>query len=297
MLTATFYGVRGSTPCSCDGTRAFGGNTSCVLVEVDGEAPIILDLGTGARYLGLDLLARYAGSDVPFRATALVTHLHWDHIQGTPFFKPLLTAGARLDIVGPVQDGSSLAAEFTQFVRPPVFPVSLDQLPGQVCFRDAGNESLTVGSATITVFDVPHVGATNGYRIDAGGGSLAYLSDHQQPLDGSLDVPDHILESCRDVDVLIHDAQYDAAELAQRQDWGHCTPEYALELARRCRARRLVLFHHDPTHDDDWICAAVARVQRQAGPELTVMGAFEGLRITSTSPGQPQQLLRQPAVG
>jgi phosphoribosyl 1,2-cyclic phosphodiesterase len=282
MLTATFYGVRGSTPCSCDATRGFGGNTSCVLIELGGEAPIVLDLGTGARYLGVDLLARHADPETRgFRCTALISHLHWDHIQGIPFFKPLLTHGAALEIVGPHQEGSTLEAEFNQFVRPPVFPVALGQLPGQVRFRDATDEKLTIGSAIVTAFPVPHVGPTNGYRIDGGGGSIAYLSDHQQPFDGSLRLPDHVVEHCLDVDILIHDAQFDVAEFAQRSDWGHCTPDFALELARRCRARRLVLFHHDPSHNDDWIAAAVARTQRLAGPQIEVIGASEGLRLTS----------------
>lgn len=288
MLRATFFGVRGSTPCSCEGTRAFGGNTSCVLVEVAGEPPIILDLGTGARYLGLELLARQAqrsagsgGRPMPFRGTALVTHLHWDHIQGIPFFRPLLDPAARLHLVGPAQPGSTVEAELSRFLQPPAFPVTLQQLPGQITWCDASNERIRIGSATVTAFDVPHVGPTNGYRIDAGGGSLAYLSDHQQPHDGSHEVPDHIVAACADVDVLIHDAQYDAAEFEQRRDWGHCTADYALELARRCRARRLVLYHHDPTHDDDWICATVSRVQRQAGPTIEVIGAHERLQLTS----------------
>lgn len=291
MLTVTFYGVRGSTPCSCDDTRAHGGNTSCVLVEVEGEvAPIILDLGTGARYLGADLVARHPEGSV--RATALVTHLHWDHIQGIPFFKPLLVAGNEVEIVGPPQGANSIGAELTSFLRPPAFPVPLDQLPGRISFRDAANETFQLGSARVTVFDVPHVGATNGYRIDAGGGSIAYISDHQQPLDGSHDVPNHIVEACAGVDVLIHDAQYDAAEFAQRANWGHCTPDFALELARRAGARRLVLYHHDPSHDDDWVSGTVARIQAAAGPSIEVIGASERLSLHSGT-----QLLTGPTVG
>jgi phosphoribosyl 1,2-cyclic phosphodiesterase len=324
MLTATFYGVRGSTPCSCDGTRGIGGNTSCVLVAVDDADPIVLDLGTGARYLGHDLVAgRHSvdqhsvdqhsvdqrsvdqhsvdqhsvdqhsvdqhSVDRPFRATALITHLHWDHIQGAPFFKPLLTAGAELEMVGPCQPGSSLEAEITQFVRPPAFPVSLAQMPGRVSFRDATNERFAVGPVAVTVFDVPHVGPTNGYRLDGGGGSIAYVSDHQQPCDGSLHVPDSIVEACLDVDILVHDAQFDANEFAQRSDWGHCTPEFALALAHRCRARRLVLFHHDPAHHDEWVNDTVVRIQAEAATGLEVIGAFEGLRLHSgaSQPGSP----------
>ena len=279
MLNATFYGVRGSTPCSCDSTRGFGGNTSCVLVDVPGEAPIICDLGTGVRYLGRDIGAQGLGAD--FTATALVSHLHWDHIQGVPFFLPVLQAGSKLEIVGPRQRGSSLEAEFAKFVTPPAFPVPIADLPGEITYREATGETLEIGSATVNCFPVEHVGATNGYRIDAGSGSLAYISDHQQPLDGSHDVPDDVVEACRDVDILVHDAQFDAEEFSVRSNWGHCTPDFALELARRSGAKRLVLFHHDPSHDDAWVAATVDRIQGEAGSELAVIGAAEGLCLAS----------------
>jgi ribonuclease BN (tRNA processing enzyme) len=296
MLSATFYGVRGSTPCSCDGTRQFGGNTSCVLVEIPGEVPIILDLGTGLRYLGRDLLARRelkvangvgpgpgleADDQEPFRAVALVSHLHWDHIQGIPFFKPILQADSSLEVIGPRQPGSSLQAELTRFIRPPAFPVGLDQLPGEIRFQDVTDEVLRIGSVQITCFAVPHVGPTNGYRIDAGGASLAYISDHQQPDDGSLDLPADLVASCEGVDILVHDAQFDAVELSQKPDWGHCTADYAAELARRCGARRLVLYHHDPSHDDDWVREVVKRTQDAAGDDIEIIGAAEGLRLVS----------------
>lgn len=283
MLSATFYGVRGSTPCSGESTNGYGGNTSCVLVEVPGQDPIICDLGTGLRYLGRDL--EQSPRRRPFSGTALISHLHWDHIQGLPFFRPVLGPGAHLELIGPRQEfGRSLASAFERFVCPPVFPVSLANLPGSFSYRDACDEVLQVGRATVTCFTVPHVGPTNGYRIDAGHGSVAYLSDHQQPLDGSHDVPEDIVEACRGVDILIHDAQFDADEFAERADWGHCTPDFALELARRCGARRLVLFHHDPAHDDDWIRSTVERVQAAAGEELVVIGAAEGMRLVSGCP-------------
>ena len=286
MLTVTFYGVRGSTPCSGDEIRRYGGNTSCVLVEPLGDDPIILDLGTGLRRLGLDMVAGRIGSRGPagspcLTATALVSHLHWDHIQGVPFFKPMLEPGGRLRIIGPVQDGMSCAAAFAQFLRPPAFPVSLDVLPGEASFADVTDEQFEIGEAKVSSFSVPHTGPTNGYRIDLGGASVVYISDHQMPIDGSHHLGDDLIEWCRDVDILIHDAQYDADEFAQRAHWGHCTPDYALELARAAGASRLVLYHHDPAHDDDWIDAMVADVQARAGGAIEVLGAAEGLRLTS----------------
>src|SRR5918999_5308014 len=118
VLNVTFYGVRGSTPCPSEQTRRYGGNTACVALEVPGEDPIILDLGTGLRFFGLT-----QPTDGSFRGTALVTHLHWDHVQGLPFFVPVDRPGARLDVIGPKQEGVDLAAAFEEFMRPPYFPV------------------------------------------------------------------------------------------------------------------------------------------------------------------------------
>ena len=282
MLTATLYGVRGSTPCSCDETRIYGGNTSCVVVEIDGEAPIILDLGTGLRYYGRDWISRFPLDEGHrFAGTALVSHLHWDHIQGTPFFRPLLQAGSSLEIVAPCQPGSAVEEAFTSFIKPPVFPVPLQDLAGTFTYRDSRDEVFSLGSAKVSSFAVEHVGPTNGYRIDMGSASIAYVSDHQQPMDGGHDVPASLVEVCEGVDILIHDAQFDRAEFAQHPDWGHCTAEYALAVAEQCDAKRLVLFHHDPGHDDAWVRETVDRVTKLAGGSIEVIGAEEGMVLVS----------------
>lgn len=279
MLEITFYGVRGSTPCSCDATRLVGGNTSCVLVRLADSPPIILDMGTGLRYLGAEL-AKELG-DQPFEGTALVSHLHWDHVQGLPFFVPLLRDGARLTLVGPPQDGDTLQGTIEAFVKPPLFPVDLQLLPGTVDFVEAENETFAAGSATITVAPIEHVGITNGYRVQNGTGSVAYLSDHQAPVDGSQDVPAAVVELCRGVDVLIHDAQYDEAEFEVKATWGHSTVEYAVSVAKAAGVQRLVLFHHDPAHDDVWIEDALETAQGLAGPDIEVLVAREGMTLRS----------------
>lgn len=282
MLEVTFYGVRGSTPCSCDATRGIGGNTSCVLVRVGDDDPIILDCGTGLRYLGQDLDTGPDGA--PFRGTALLTHLHWDHVQGLPFFLPILRDGSLLRVVGPVQEVGTLADEVKSFVRPPLFPVDLDVLPGTISFDELCGGSFDVGSATVTVGAVPHVGNTNGYRVEKGDASVAYLSDHQQPAGGSFDVPESVLELCADVDILVHDAQYDDDEFDAKSTWGHSTPAFAAEVAKRSGAKRLVLFHHDPNHGDDWVEAMHEKTQRLAGNSLEVILAREGLSLRSGAP-------------
>lgn len=272
MLDITFFGVRGSTPCSGPSVARYGGNTSCVVVEVPGEDPIVCDLGTGVRYYGIQL-----DEARPFRATALLTHLHWDHIQGLPFFGPILRPGSQLDVIGPAQTEGSLEAAIAEALAPPMFPVPVCELPGDLRIREVDGTCFPVGSATVTAFPVPHVGPTNGYRIDAGGVSMAYISDFQQPVDGSLGIPDGVAEHCRGVDVLIHDAQYAPDEFARKSNWGHCTVRYAVETARVAEVGRLVLYHHDPLHDDAWIDRAVAGAREAAGGAFEVLAAEEGM--------------------
>ncbi|CAN5688160.1 MBL fold metallo-hydrolase [soil metagenome] len=276
MLNVTFYGVRGSTPCPCDANRRYGGNTACVALESPGVDPIVLDLGTGLRFWGQGLPA-----DGSFRGSALVTHLHWDHVQGLPFFAPVDRPGARLDVYAPSPDDGSLADAFGEFMRPPYFPVRASDLRGDIRFHEADDTDLMVGEAKVRVRNVPHVGRTNGYRIELAGSTVAYVSDHQQPQDGSMDVADSVLDLCDGADLLIHDAQFTDGEFAEKSHWGHCTVDYAVEVARRSGVRRLVLFHHDPAHGDDMIdalCAHARSVSGGEGPD-EVLAASEGLSI------------------
>lgn len=247
-------------------------------VEVAGEDPIVLDLGTGLRLFG-----QSTPKDVPFRGTALLTHLHWDHVQGLPFFVPILAPGAELDVYGPAQESGTLAEAFDTFLCPPYFPVTLTQLPGDVRFHDVSDGELTIGRATVRVRQVPHLGPTNGYRIDWDGASVAYISDHQSPgADGAEDarVADSVLDLCRDVDLLVHDAQYTTEEWAVKSNWGHCSVDYALRVAEESGARRLVLFHHDPAHGDDQMDELLVRA-RACGSDLEeVIAAAEGMTIS-----------------
>ena len=284
MLDVTFYGVRGSTPCCDDRSVRYGGNTSCVLLQAADQDPIILDLGTGLRYYG-DVFART--STAPFRGTALVTHLHWDHVQGLPFFRPLHSPGAHLDIVGTGGE-RTLREAFGEFMTPPYFPIRVDDLIGNVSFRDVHDETLQIGDAIVTVRPVPHVGATNGYRVDWAGASVAYVSDHQQPMHDGTSVADSVLELCDGVDLLIHDAQFTDDEFADRPHWGHCTIEYALEVARQAKVRALVLFHHDPSHHDEFLDGVSADASRRSA-QLglgAVFTAYEGLRVTLGPPSR-----------
>lgn len=247
-MQVTFHGVRGSTPCHGPLTAKYGGNTACVSIAVEGQRPLLLDLGTGLRYFGQ---AYKAKSNDPIDAVALVTHMHWDHIQGLPFFSPIIRDGARLEIYGPKQnDGRSFFEAVSGAIRQPTFPVELHDLRGKFEFHDVENDSFMVDDFHVTSRSVPHNGPTVGYRIEIGGVSVAYISDHQQPLDGSFALPEGVRELAEDVDLLIHDSQFTAEEFALKANWGHCTADFATQIAVACRAKRIALFHHDPDRTD-----------------------------------------------
>jgi phosphoribosyl 1,2-cyclic phosphodiesterase len=269
-----FYGVRGSTPSVSEANSRYGGNTACVVLEEPGEDPIIFDMGTGLRIYGV-----VAPADGTFSGTALVTHLHWDHVQGLPFFPPIFHPGSHLTVFAPSQEPASLGETFERLMQPPFFPVKPHELGGSIDFRGIGAQTMSVGGRTVTARPVPHVGSTLGYRVQGLDGSVAYISDHQAPRDLATVSPD-VLELAHGVDVLIHDAQYTPAEFAIKATWGHCTTEYALLVAKAAQVRRLVMFHHDPTHSDTQIDRLYTDLQRAAeGTGVEVLVAHEGLVV------------------
>lgn len=279
-MQVTFHGVRGSTPCSCEGNHRYGGNTACVSLEVPGSDPVVFDLGTGLRFFG-----ESQPHDGSFRAHALVTHLHWDHVQGLPFCVPVNRPGAQLEVYGPPQADTDLAAAFDEFMRPPYFPVGVADLLGDIRFHTVGEDGFVAGDAKVRSRYVPHIGATLGFRVELGGSTVAYISDHQQPQDGRLDVAEAALELADGADLLIHDAQYLPEEFEVKRHWGHCTIDYALHVAKEAGAKRLALFHHDPAHTDDVIDDVVlAANDRADGLGLDeVVAASEGLTLEFSS--------------
>jgi phosphoribosyl 1,2-cyclic phosphodiesterase len=274
-VQASFFGVRGSCPCPTEVNRRYGGNTACVALTVPDEPPIVFDLGTGLRLFG-----DTQPTDGTFSATALLTHLHWDHVQGLPFFPPVDRHGARLDVYGPVQEKGTLAEVFGDFMRPPYFPIHFSELRGTIAFHDVSEDDFAVGNAKVRVRMVPHIGPTVGYRVQWQGITVAYISDHQAPL-GLDSLADSVLELSEGADLLIHDAQYTNAEFEYKSHWGHCTVDYAVWVAREAGVRNLVLFHHDPAHDDDEVdrllAGAVETSARIGGPP--VIAASEGLKL------------------
>lgn len=267
-VEVTFWGVRGSSPCHGPDVARYGGNTSCVHVAVPGHGPILLDIGTGARYFGANW-----PDEQPFHGTCLLTHLHWDHVLGLPFFPPVLRPGNTLDVHAPRQaDGRAVSDAFDSMLCPPFFPVGLDVFPGEVRFHEHDADEFEIGEVRVVARHVPHIGPTLGYRLEWNGTAITYISDHQQP--DHFDVPDAVAELCDGADLLIHDAQFTPDEFDRKRDWGHCTVEFACRLARECGVSALALFHHDPTHDDDQLDAMVAEATADCD-DLRVIAARE----------------------
>ena len=268
-------GVRGSTPAPGPEFVRYGGNTSCVAVARDDEPPtLVLDAGTGLQRLTQVLDGR------PFRGSILLGHLHWDHTHGLPFFRAGDNPDAHVDVHMPAQ-GDPVEV-LARVLSPPHFPIGPGDLRGDWQFHALEPGESAIEGFTVTAREIPHKGGrTFGYRVSDGRASIAYLSDHS-PItlgpgpEGLGEYHDAALELARDVDVLLHDAQYTAAELPERAAFGHSAVDYAVGLAERAGARRLLLFHHDPPRTDDAIDEIVRAHQR---PRVDVQAAAEGAVI------------------
>ncbi len=222
--------------------------------------------------------------DCALEATVLLTHLHWDHVAGLPFFAPVLCPGGVLDIYGPPDEGMTLEAAIRTLIQPPFFPVTIDDFAGDLRIHDLWCDDLEVSTAKVWARPVPHTSATSGYRVEVNGKTLVYIPDHQQPIDDPTKVADTVLELCDGADLLIHDGQYPQELFDKRAHWGHSTPDYAVEVARQAGVSSLVLFSHDPLHTDDEL-VAIEQYTQDLGEKAglsQVCCAREGVRLALT---------------
>jgi len=245
-------GVRGSTPAPGPEFVRYGGNTSCVaLAHDDGDPTLLLDAGTGLSGVSRLMQGR------PFRGAILLSHLHWDHTHGLPFFRSGDQDGAEVRLLLPAQDGATAEDLLARAMSPPHFPITPSQLRGTWSFGDLEEGCFEIEGFQVLAREIPHKGGrTFGYRITDGLRAIAYLSDHHPYAlrpgpEGFGPYHEAALALVADVDVLIHDAQYTATEFPERCAWGHSTIDYAVGLAEAAGAGRLVAFHHDPRRTDD----------------------------------------------
>ena len=282
-MKLTVWGARGSVPAPGPEMNRYGGNTSCVEVTLSDGEKLILDAGTGIRNLGVAL----AAAPTP-KINILLTHLHLDHIQGLMFFPPCFRADSEITIWGPSSPEASLEDRIARYISAPLSPVEVRELPCEVSFLDTPVSEWEIGSARIRAEAVTHRGPTLGYRItDPSGESVCYIPDHEPALGAPLEELERDWISGYDLasgaSLLVHDCQYTDAEYPEHMGWGHSRLSDALAFARRVEAQRVLLFHHDPLHPDDFLdsfgdSAARAWEQRGGDPGLIEL-ASERLEI------------------
>ena len=278
-MRARVWGCRGSLATPGASTVRYGGNTSCVEVELDSGDLLVLDAGTGMRPLGVELM-----KDPPDEIHVLLSHLHLDHVQGVGFFRPLFRPDAHVHIWGPASPVQSLAERLAIYLSPPLFPVRLADIPAQLTFHDQPELEVSIGSATIRAGSVTHQGPTVGWRIEENDRVFAYLPDHEPVIGVALDdLADDWLSGydiAHHADVLVHDAQYGDDEYPRHIGWGHSSIEHVMGFARRAYAETLVLFHHDPYHTDDELELLLDHARLHAGEHIGhVCLAHEGMTI------------------
>ena len=278
-----FWGTRGSLAKPGPTTLRYGGNTSCVQVTSPAGTQIIIDCGTGMHDLGRALLAKAAGQ--PLRGHILISHTHWDHIQGFPFFAPLFIRGGEWDIYGAAGLGKSLQETMAGQMQYTYFPVTLAEMGATIRFNDLIEGFLEIEDVRITTRYLNHSVLTLGYRLEMPGATVVYCCDHEphawvpgqrNPLHES--DREH-LQFIEGADLLIHDAQFTDAEYPSRKGWGHSTFEYVVGMAELAGVRQVALTHHDPTRTDEALDQLIAKTRAELATRhasLRVFGAAEG---------------------
>ena len=286
-LRLTFWGTRGSVPTPGPLTVRYGGNTPCVEVRTAAGRLIILDAGTGLRELGRSLVERSNGATL--EGDVFLTHAHWDHIQGLPFFPPIFQPGNRFTIWGPRTSNGDIGRVIREQMSPVVFPVPFEHLAARVDFKNIGESQPAADDFDLATFDVQHPGGAVAYRFTSRGPaprSFVYVSDNELAANDSYRSPknwrEELVAFIRGVNVLVHDATYTNDEYAEHRGWGHSTYDEALDLAIDSDVETLVLFHHKPERSDDDLdaCAAACRdAARARGSRLRIVAAAEGMSL------------------
>ena len=288
-LRVQFWGTRGSIPSPGPTTVRYGGNTPCLEVRTASGWLVILDAGTGIRELGRTLIERANGGRI--QGDIFLTHAHWDHIQGIPFFAPIFQRGNHFTIWGSKSLETSIDRVVRDQMSPVVFPVTFEELDATIDFRHLDDGERCAGTGyEVMAMELRHPGGALGYRFSEtrGKSALVYVSDNELgPATGKFNTPtgwhDKFVEFCRGAKVLIHDTMYTTEEYDHHRGWGHSTFQEGVELALAAGVETLVLFHHEPRRTDDELdrrteeCRAMVN---ERGGSLKIVGAAEGLTLT-----------------
>lgn len=303
-MRVRFWGVRGSLPVPGPRTERYGGNTSCVEVRSESGTKIIVDAGTGIRQLG-KLLMREEFESGRGSAHLLISHTHWDHIQGLPFFSPLARKGNRLHVYARRRDDGHLRAVFASQTGDPYFPISLEEARAAISFRELTDSAhFEIGDITVSCARLNHPHVATAYRLSADGAHVVYVSDtapfsdilfesqyvpQPPPIGSGLPerereklemMRDGVVRLCEGADLVIYDTMFTADDYRRLPHYGHSRPADALEICRAAGARSLALFHHAPERSDAEIDAIVDDTRGAAlaaGHRFSVIAAFEGL--------------------
>lgn len=276
-ITATFWGVRGSIPSPGTDTARYGGNTACVTLNVDSHKLLVLDAGTGIRQLGKHAMTNQA------EIFMLLSHSHWDHIQGFPFFQPLYQP-ERPIYVFPDSQGHPLLCASLEQMDGAHFPVKAEALPSRVqCVTGCQQSFLKRHGFQVQQIAINHPGGGTGYRLEHANKAIVYLTDNEldPPYAKNSSFGDFVT-FCQDADILIHDAQYLESDMPAKHGWGHSLVTQVWQLAVTARVKHLVLFHHDPDRSDDELDQVQERSQtwfRKEAPHILCSVAFEGMSL------------------
>jgi len=279
-LRVSFWGVRGSIPTSGQSTVRYGGHTSCVCVESEGNPPLVFDMGTGARLLG-----RKLAQDKVDRIYVVLSHTHIDHIYALPYFDPVFSPNTRVHIGVPADSAGEARSRIGKYLNGLLHPLRLDDLGARLQFYGMpAGQSLEVGPYTIETLRLLHPGGTMGYRASLGKSSVCYLTDTgplARPDEGIIvgesptSLEQDLLHLVRDADVLVMDATFDQDEYFEKMNWGHSYPEYIVAIAQLAGVKRVALFHHSPDATDDDLDVVSDKWKDHRAPEVVV--AKEGM--------------------
>ena len=278
-MKLTFWGTRGSIPSPGPNTIKYGGNTTCIEVRLEDGTLIIFDAGTGIRNLGSELVKSRKNKVI----NLFISHSHWDHIQGFPFFTPAYLEDTTINIFGCPPTYDKLQEILTNQMESKYFPVNFGELKAKIIFKEITNGYHKIGDATFSFIENNHPGTAYGFKVTESGCNMVFITDNELiPIDNKTTRWEDFLDFCKDADLLIHDAQYLNSELLNSSGFGHSSFEQTLDLGLQANVKQLIFFHHNPNRTDselDYILNNVQDKLMDLDRDIIISAAQEGLTI------------------